>query len=151
MSAAHRDAVERAGLTGTELGIAFVPIGLLNSRTTNVERDMEWTVVDLENGLTRLVVSGRMDIEGSLAVDPVFAQVAEEKTKVVADISNLTFLASLGLRTLVRSCKTLAAKGGNLVLLGAQPGVEKVLKTSGVNTIIPLVADMGEAEGILLG
>ncbi len=151
MSAAHRDAVERAGLTGTELGIAFVPIGLLNSRTTNVERDMEWTVVDLENGLTRLVVSGRMDIEGSLAVDPVFAQVAEEKTKVVADISNLTFLASLGLRTLVRSCKTLAAKGGNLVLLGAQPGVEKVLKTSGVNTIIPVVADMSEAEDILLG
>jgi anti-anti-sigma factor len=151
MSAAHRDAVERAGLTGTELGIAFVPIGLLNSRTTNVERDMKWTVVDLENGLTRLAVSGRMDIEGSLAVDPVFAQVAEEKTKVVADISNLTFLASLGLRTLVRSCKTLAAKGGNLVLLGAQPGVEKVLKTSGVNTIIPVVADMSEAEDILLG
>jgi anti-anti-sigma factor len=133
------------------LGIAFVPIGLLNSRTTNVERDMKWTVVDLENGLTRLAVSGRMDIEGSLAVDPVFAQVAEEKTKVVADISNLTFLASLGLRTLVRSCKTLAAKGGNLVLLGAQPGVEKVLKTSGVNTIIPVVADMSEAEDILLG
>jgi anti-sigma B factor antagonist len=116
-----------------------------------VERDMEWTIVDLENGLTKLVVSGRMDIEGSLAVDPIFAKVAEEKTKVVADISNLTFLASLGLRTLVRSCKTLAAKSGNLVLLGAQPGVEKVLKTSGVNTIIPLVADMSEAEDILLG
>jgi anti-anti-sigma factor len=112
---------------------------------------MEWTVVDLENGLTKLAVSGRMDIEGSLAVDPVFAKVAEEKIKVVADISNLTFLASLGLRTLVRSCKTLAERGGNLVLLGAQPGVEKVLKTSGVNTIIPLVADMGEAEDILLG
>jgi anti-anti-sigma factor len=134
------------------LGIAFLPVGLLNSRTiANVERDMEWTVVDLENGLTKLVVSGRMDIEGALAVDPAFEKVAEEKTKVVVDISNLTFLASLGLRTLVRSCKTLAAKGGNLVLLGAQPGVEKVLKTSGVNTIIPIVADMGEAEVILLG
>ena len=38
-----------------------------------------------------------------------------------------------------------------LTCLEAQPGVEKVLKTSGVNTIIPIVADMGEAEVILLG
>ena len=111
---------------------------------------MEWTIVDLENGLAKLTVSGRMDIEGALAIDPVFEKVAMDKTNVVVDISAVTFLASLGLRTLVRSCKTLAAKGGNLVLLGAQPGVEKVLKTSGVNTIIPLVSDMGEAEAILL-
>lgn len=111
---------------------------------------MEWTVVDLENGMAKLAVSGRMDIEGALAVDPIFEKVANEKTNLVVDISNLTFLASLGLRTLVRSCKTLAAKGGNMVLMGAQPGVEKVLKTSGVNTIIPLVADMSEAEAILL-
>ena len=111
---------------------------------------MEWTVVDLENGLAKLTVSGRMDIEGALAIDPVFEKVTQDKKNVVVDISNVSFLASLGLRTLVRSCKALAAKGGNLVLLGAQPAVEKVLKTSGVNTIIPLVNDMGEAEVILL-
>jgi anti-anti-sigma factor len=111
---------------------------------------MEWTVVDLENGLAKLTVSGRMDIEGALAVDPVFDRVARDKKNVVVDITDVSFLASLGLRTLVRSCKTLAAKGGNLVLLGAQPAVEKVLKSSGVNTIIALVADMKEAEATLL-
>ena len=111
---------------------------------------MEWTIVDLENGLAKLAVSGRMDIEGALAIDPVFDKVALEKTNVVVDISAVSFLASLGLRTLVRSCKTLAAKGGNLVLLGAQPAVEKALKTSGIDTIIPVVSDMREAEAILL-
>ena len=111
---------------------------------------MEWTIVDLDNGLAKLAVSGRMDIQGVFAIDPVFEQIVMEKTNVIADISAVPFIASLGLRTLVRSCKTLAAKGGNLVLLGAQPEVERVLQTSGVSTIIPLASDMDEAQAILL-
>jgi anti-anti-sigma factor len=111
---------------------------------------MEWNVVDLENGLSRLTLEGRMDLQGSLAIDPVFAKIAEEKSHVVVDLSSVTFLASLGLRTLVVSCKTLAGKGGNLVLLNPQPAVEKVLMTSGISTIIPVVSDMGAAEAILL-
>jgi anti-anti-sigma factor len=111
---------------------------------------MEWNIVDLENGLSKLALAGRMDLQGSLAIDPVFSKIAEEKTLVVVDMSDVSFLASLGLRTLVVSCKTLAGKGGNLVLLNPQPGVEKVLMTSGINTIIPVVSDMGAAEAILL-
>lgn len=112
--------------------------------------NMEWNVVDLENGLSKLTLEGRMDLQGALAIDPVFVKIAEEKSNVVVDLSNVTFLASLGLRTLVVSCKTLAGKGGNLVLLNPQPAVEKVLMTSGISTIIPVVADMGAAEAILL-
>lgn len=110
---------------------------------------MDWNIDDLENGLARLVVSGRMDVQGSLAVDPVFQKLAGEKANLVVDMSGVTFLASLGLRTLVMSCKTLAAKGGNLVLFGLQPNVEKVLKSSGLNTMIPVVPDMGSAEALL--
>ena len=85
-----------------------------------------------------------------MQLDPVFAKLAEEKRNVVVDMTEVSFLASLGIRTLVVSCKTLAAKGGNLVLLSLQPGVEKVLKTSGLHTMIPIVADIGAAEAILL-
>lgn len=111
---------------------------------------MDWNLTDLENGLTKLTISGRMDITGTLKVDPVFAKAAEEKSNLIVDMTDVSFLASLGIRTLVMSTKTLAAKGGNLVLLGLQPGVEKVLKTSGLNTMIPIAADMKTAEAILL-
>lgn len=111
---------------------------------------MEWSVSDLENGLTKVVLNGRLDLQGALAVDPAFAKIAEEKHKVVVDLSAVPFLASLGLRTLVTSCKALAAKGGNLVLMAPQAGVEKVLMTSGINTIIPVVPDMSAAEAVLL-
>lgn len=111
---------------------------------------MDWTITDLGNGVTRLVISGRMDIKGALEVDPVFTKLAEENANVVVDMADVSFLASLGIRTLVVSCKTLAAKGGNLVLINLQPGVEKVLKTSGLHAMIPIVPDMDAAQAILL-
>lgn len=112
---------------------------------------MELNVVELANGIATVNMSGRMDVAGSLAVDPVFAKIVADKHKVVADMSEVTFLASLGIRTLMVSCKALAEKGGNLVILAPQPGVAKVLKSSAIDTIIPVVADMGAAETILLG
>jgi anti-anti-sigma factor len=111
---------------------------------------MDWTITESENGLTKLTISGRMDINGTLKVDPVFVKAAEERSNLIVDMTDVSFLASLGIRTLVMSCKTLAAKGGNLVLVGLQPGVEKVLRTSGLHTMIPTAADMEAAEAILL-
>ena len=105
-------------------------------------------VVDLENGVTNVLLSGRMDVQGALAVDKKFSTIADEKKKVVIDLSQVTFLASLGIRTLIMSCKTLASKGGNMVLLNPQPNVEKVLRTSGVDTVIQIVRDMNAAAAI---
>ena len=105
-------------------------------------------IVDLDNGITNVLVSGRMDVQGSLAVDKKFSTIADEKKKVVIDLSQVTFLASLGIRTLIMSCKTLASKGGDMVLLNPQPNVEKVLRTSGVDTVIQIVRDMNAAAAI---
>lgn len=105
-------------------------------------------IVDLGNGITNVLVSGRMDVQGALAVDKKFSTIADEKKKVVIDLSQVTFLASLGIRTLIMSCKTLASKGGDMVLLNPQPNVEKVLRTSGVDTVIQIVRDMNAAAAI---
>ena len=105
-------------------------------------------IVDLDNGITNVLVSGRMDVQGALAVDKKFSTIADEKKKVVIDLSQVTFLASLGIRTLIMSCKTLASKGGDMVLLNPQPNVEKVLRTSGVDTVIQIVRDMNAATAI---
>ena len=110
---------------------------------------MEWNVVDLGNGLTRLDVSGRMDVQGALAIDPVFSQLAAEKPNLIVDMSNVSFLASLGVRTLVMSAKTLASKGGHFVLFGLQPGVQKVLTISGLNAMILSVPDQAAAEALV--
>jgi anti-anti-sigma factor len=113
-----------------------------------VEDAMNLDVVDMDNGITNVQLSGRMDVQGALAVDKTFSTIADEKKKVVIDLSKVTFLASLGIRTLIMSCKTLASRGGDMVLLNPQPNVEKVLRTSGVDTVIQIVRDMNAAAAI---
>ena len=115
----------------------------------NVADDaMSLDIVDMDSGITNVLLSGRMDLQGALAVDKQFSAIADEKKKVVIDLSKVTFLASLGIRTLIMSCKTLASKGGDMVLLNPQPNVEKVLRTSGVDTVIKIVRDMNTAAAI---
>ncbi len=110
---------------------------------------MKINVVELEGGITKLVLSGRMDIQGATAADMTFSVHAGTKKKVIVDLSGVTFMASLGLRTLIVSAKSMANKGGKMVLLNPQPNVGKVLETSGVSTVIPIVPDIQSASALL--
>ena len=102
---------------------------------------MNLEVAELENGITKVTLSGRLDIEGALKIDSEFNAIAEEKKKVVVDLSDVTFIASLGIRTLIIGAKAAANNGGKIVLLDPQPNVEKVLRTSRVDTVIPIAHD----------
>jgi len=109
---------------------------------------MKLDTVDLEGGITKAVLSGRMDIEGATAVDLKFSVLAGARKKLIVDLSDVSFMASLGIRTLMLGAKAMMNKGGKMVLLNPQPNVEKVLETTGVNTVIPVVHDMGAALAV---
>jgi anti-sigma B factor antagonist len=111
---------------------------------------MECTISDAGNGITLIELDGRLDVAGALAADPTFGAVAAESTYVIVDLSKVDFLASLGIRTLVSACKTLRAKNGGMVVLSPQSNVEQVLRSSGIDTIIPITTTRHEAEATLL-
>jgi anti-anti-sigma factor len=111
---------------------------------------MDWNVVDLGNGITLVELSGRMDVPGALKADPAFAQIAGDAERLIVDLGKLEFLASLGIRTLVTASKTLRAKNGNMVLVSPQPNIEQVLRSSGIDTIIPIARDRADAEASVL-
>ena len=99
------------------------------------------------------LVAGDPDADVSrvmFAVDPTFGEVAAENMYVIADMSKVDFLASLGIRTLVSACKTLRAKNGGMVLLSPQSNVEQVLRSSGIDTIIAITTTRQEAEATVL-
>ncbi len=106
---------------------------------------MKVEVTDSDGGVTIVKLAGRMDIAGASAVDMQFAVLAGAKKKVVVDMAAVEFLASLGMRTLVVAAKSMSSKGGKLVLLDPQPNVEKVLTSSGVDTVIPIVQGLPAA------
>jgi len=102
-------------------------------------------VVELDNQITKVVLAGRMDIEGAAAVDTKFSVVSGSRKKVIVDLSDVSFMASIGIRTLVMGAKAITNKGGKIVLLNPQPNVGKVLETTGITTVIPIVQDLPSA------
>jgi anti-anti-sigma factor len=106
---------------------------------------MKIEIVNEADGITKLELVGSLDIEGTLAVDPQFTELSKTKDKIVVDLKGVDFLASLGMRTLVSTAKTLMQKGGRLVLINPQAGVEKAIKSAGIDTIIQIAPDMKSA------
>ncbi len=100
---------------------------------------------ELEGGITRVILDGRLDIEGAAAVDLPMNVIAGSKKAVIVDLQNVSFLGSMGLRALVAPARAIKGRGGKVVIFGPNELVEKVLKTSGVDTLIPIHHDLQAA------
>ena len=111
---------------------------------------MELTTEDLPHGLQKIVLSGRMDSAGTQEIEIRFAALTTTRpARIIVDFSRVSFLASAGIRRLVSNAKTLARSGGRMVLAGPQPLVEEVLKLGGIDSLIPLYADVDAACAVL--
>jgi anti-anti-sigma factor len=112
---------------------------------------MEINSETLENGVLRVSLSGRMDVLGAQDIDIKFtALTATKKASILVDISDVSFLASLGMRTLISSAKALSNRGGLMVLYKPQPNVAEVLETAGVTSLIPVYDEYENAINALL-
>lgn len=108
---------------------------------------MELTFEDLDDGVRRINLTGRMDVEGTEKIDLKFTSLAASKQgRIVVDLSGVDFMSSLGLGTLVRSASAQVLRKGKLVLLSPRPNVERVLETTRVNEVVPVFHDFEAAR-----
>ncbi len=77
------------------------------------------------------------------------ATLSGAKQNVLIDMSQVSFLASIGIRHLVSATKTLARKGGQLILIGSQNVVGEVITTAGLASMIRMVGSEDEARAML--
>ena len=118
------------------------------------EMTMELKVAD-RNDVTHITFSGSMDVEstsGRLDASTIPAiesemmrQVTSPKEYVLVDLSNLEFIASLGIRLLLESAKTVKFKNAKMALLNPQGMVKKILFSSGVDKLMPIAENEEEA------
>ena len=109
---------------------------------------MELAVQDLDSGVLGINLSGRMDIIGTQQIDLKFTMlVSTRKAQILVDLSNVTFIASIGIRTLVSNAKAQKLRGGSMVLYKPNNQVEEVLRATGIDTIIPIAHDFDAARG----
>ena len=108
---------------------------------------------DDKDDVRRIFLSGRLDTAGSEEIASQLAEVAASiKRRVLLDLSNVTFLSSMGIRALIVSAKQQQAKGGRVVLnVGGNDVVGRTLEATGVDELIPVFDDIADAERALLG
>lgn len=110
---------------------------------------MAMVTEELAGGITKVILDGRMDIEGAAAVDLKMSVIAGSKKAVLVDLQNVSMMGSMGLRALITPAQTIKGRGGKMVLFGPNETVEKVLKTSGVDRLIPIYHEMQSALAAL--
>ena len=106
---------------------------------------------ELDNDIRLIKLSGTLDIIGTGEIETKFAgYCAGEKVRVAVDLSQVDFLSSIGIRLLMLTAKSIATRGGKMVLINPIPEVHSVLEITGIPDIIPIYSQLESAETVLL-
>jgi anti-anti-sigma factor len=106
---------------------------------------MQMTKEELEGDVLKVALVGSFDIAGAGEVDMPFAVISGSRRKVVVDFAQVDFLASIGVRVLVKAARTIGNKGGRMALFGANEAARKVLASTGADTLISVTDDEASA------
>ena len=110
---------------------------------------MKMSVDALEDGITRITLDGHMDYAAATEHDASLLKVARREKFLLVDLSKITFIASMGIRTLLTTAKAAKAQGGKMVLFQPEQTVAKILKASGADTLVPVHYDLKLAQSAL--
>ena len=112
---------------------------------------MELQYSELPNNIRLIKLKGKLDIIGTGEIETKFAgYCGGENVRVVVDLSEVDFIASIGIRLLTLTAKSAGSRGGKMVLLNPAPDVDHVLDVTGIPSVIPVYSQMESAETVLL-
>jgi anti-anti-sigma factor len=103
--------------------------------------DVELTTEELPGGITKVTLDGSLDITGAAAIDMRMNLVAGSSRKVMVDLEKVSFIGSMGLRTLILPARAVTGRGGKMLIFGPNPLVSDILRTSGLDTVVPIFHD----------
>jgi anti-anti-sigma factor len=98
--------------------------------------------------LRKVVLAGRLDMLGMEEIALKLTSLTASKAlPVILDLRDVSFLASIGIRSIISSARALDQKGGRMViLLGDNDLVKATLESTGIDDVITMVADEEQAE-----
>ena len=107
---------------------------------------MQMQVTEQDDGIVQVNLVGRLDMAGTSQIEDRFTfAVTTKKAPVLVDLAGVDFMASIGMRMLVRNAKALDRRSGKMVLVHPQPTVKEALQTAGIDLLIPLFDDWDAA------
>jgi len=112
---------------------------------------MELQYNELDNGIRSIKLVGKLDAEGFNQIDLKFtAHCAGNNVRVLVDLSDVNFLASIGIRMLTMNAKSLSVRNGKMALMNPNPNVKNILEVTGIPAIIPMYEKRESAVTVLM-
>jgi anti-anti-sigma factor len=91
-------------------------------------------------------IAGSIDGSNSIDLENVFnEQVTKGNTKLVADVANVHYISSSGLRAFLGSMRASREQEGDLRIAAVQPNVAEVLEISGLAELFVFCDNVDEA------
>ena len=100
-----------------------------------------------ENGIPVLVLTGRLNQASADALHAAAMEVAGDETSkaLVVDMGGVDFIASVGIRSLIRPSQALALRGGKLAVANLSPQISEFFKLTGLDQMFRVYATVADA------
>ena len=103
-------------------------------------------VTGLGDGLTKVILSGRLDAPGVDKIETRFvAATVPGGQSAIVDLSRVEFVASMGIRMFISVARSMGLRQSKLALYGAPSMVNEVFEYVSLSEVIPIVATETEA------
>lgn len=106
---------------------------------------MKVSVDQPKANIQRIVLDGRLDVAGTQSAEAEFNAAVAAGPNVIVDLAKVPFIASLGIRLLVAGAQTRSKLGGKMVLMNPDELTRKILKTTGIDQLVPICNGLDEA------
>ena len=108
------------------------------------------TVIESADTFTHVQIIGPLDMAGVGAIDlKLTAATATRRKHTILDMTEVPFLASLGMGLLVQIARALTAREQRLILLTPSDTVAIAIRTSRLDTVMPIAESLEAAHGLL--
>ena len=102
--------------------------------------------VDKRTDVAVITIVGSVDSADSNPLLDFFNELIDAgHTRLVVDLTRMDFIVSMGLGVFVRTYTRLREAGGFLRLAGLQPLILQIIKTTGLDRLLPIYDSLDQA------
>jgi anti-sigma B factor antagonist len=107
-------------------------------------------ISELGQNAVKVTLRGRLDAPGVMQIEPGFVTaLVPNGRNAIVDLSQVEFIASLGIRMFLTTARGLGMRQSKLVLFGPQEAVREILDEVSLDTLIAIVNDEAAALAAL--
>ncbi len=100
-----------------------------------------------ENGIAVLVLSGRLNQTSADTLHAAAMEIAgdENHRALIVDMGGVDFIASVGIRSLIRPSQALSMRGGKLAVANLNPQISEFFKLTGLDQMFRVYESVADA------